>query len=560
MSTENEGSFAEPSDHEEPRRRGTAGAAGAGDSGAAADFRTRAVPACTSTDQQIESPASSPRTVATACGTVVFRDSEEDCDRNAFDSNSFGMSLFPEWRGARGHKTNLSRGRRLDLILKYRTQVRSNDSPMPGTKGAWDAARELRAIRMKSTHRNAVRPTGMVVFQVRSASDTRDYRVTVDELGWKCDCADWMERETPCKHILGAVVWLNPNPPALAEETSPRRPTHKQSDWGAYDLGQQREHELFDAYLWDLLGDVPQRLWTGGKTGRPAIPLRTQLMMSVRKVHLNQSTRRARGLLVALNADGKGLLSRIPNYSVPSRFFNRPQATGILLGLIERSGLALAEIEDGGTVAIDSSGFSTSTMGAYYTELYEPLRRHRFVKVHMVVGTKTHIVLAAKITDEHGADCPEFIPLLNRVAELGHTPARVAADKAYLSRDNLAKAGELGIDPFIPFKLNSRGLAKGSPMWSRKYHEFQLRRDAFDAAYHQRSNVEATFSAMKRKLGENLLSKTAFARLNEMLAKVLAYNVGVVIAQVTRLGLDEGPSRYIPRPPATPSTTAEATA
>jgi transposase len=123
----------------------------------------------------------------------------------------------------------------------------------------------------------------------------------------------------------------------------------------------------------------------------------------------------------------------------------------------------------------------------------------------------------------------------------------VVADKAYLSRANLEHAGSLGIDPFVPLKVNSRGLSKGSPMWNRKYHEFQLRRDEFDAAYHQRSNVEATFSAIKRRLGEPLLSKTPLARFNELLAKVLAYNVSIVIEQARLHGIESGPTAFIPR-------------
>jgi hypothetical protein len=103
------------------------------------------------------------------------------------------------------------------------------------------------------------------------------------------------------------------------------------------------------------------------------------------------------------------------------------------------------------------------------------------------------------------------------------------------------------IRPFVPFKSNSRGLAKGSPMWNRKYHEFQLKRDEFDEAYHKRSNVESTFSAIKRKLGEPLLSKTSFARLNELLAKILAYNIGVVIYQAHLHGLEPKPTDFIPR-------------
>ena len=265
--------------------------------------------------------------------------------------------------------------------------------------------------------------------------------------------------------------------------------------------------------------------------------------MSVRKVHLQQSTRRARGLMVALNQDGKGILERVPNYSVPSRFFNRPQAPALLLRLIEQSALVLKDFEDRGTVAIDSSGFCTTCRGAYCTEMHEPDRHHLWVKAHPAVGVKTHIVLTVNVTDEHGGDSPQFGPLLHRVKKLGYSPARVVADKAYLSHQNFDTASELGIDPFIPFKSNSTGLSRGAltPMWSRKYHQFMARRDEFEAAYHQRSKVEGTFSAIKRKLGEPLLSHTQFARMNELLAKILAYNVGIVIQQSQIHGIDPGP-------------------
>ncbi len=422
---------------------------------------------------------------------------------------------------------------------------------MNGTRGTWNGETEARAIRLLSTKRERVRAEGRLRFSVRSSDDLRNYEVVADADGWSCECPAWLDRNTPCKHILETVIWLDPNPPPIYDAAAePTRPTYTQPDWGAYDRGQQLEHQVFDRYLWDLVGGLHETPWPRAKRGRPVIPLRTQVMMAVRKVHLNQSTRRPRGLLVALNQDGKGLLSRVPNYSVPSRFFNRPLATGVLVDLIERSGLVLKDIEDAGTVAIDSSGFSTSTMGAYFTEKYAPERRHGFVKAHLAVGVKSHVVLSVRVTDEHGGDSPEFIPLLRRLTEIGHSPDRVTADKAYLSHGNLAAADALGIDPYVPFKVNSRGLARCSPMWNRKYHEFQLRRDEFDSAYHQRSNVESTFSAIKRKLGEPLLSKSTFARLNELLAKILAYNVGVVISQAHLHGLEPSPTSFIPRSPA----------
>jgi transposase len=413
---------------------------------------------------------------------------------------------------------------------------------MEGTRGPWSAETEVRAIRIVSANREAVRPHGRVRFRVVSAARRKPYEVFVGPDGWGCSCPDWGDRRAPCKHILEVVRWLDPNPPPMLQEPGvPKRRTYSQESWPHYDEGQQLEHQLFDRLLWDLLGTVSERISETGHRGRPVIPLRTQVMMSVRKVHLQQSTRRARGLLIALNQDGKGILPRVPNYSVPSRFFNRPHAPSILLGLIEQSGLVLKDIEDQGTVAIDSSGFCTTCRGAYCTETHEPDRRHLWVKAHPAIGVKTHVVLSCAVTDEHGADAPQFGPLLNRVRRIGHTPARVVGDKAYLSRQNFAVADELGIDAFIPFKSNSRGLARGSPLWNRKYHEFMSRRDEFDEAYHQRSNIESTFSAIKRKLGEPLLSHNQFARLNELLAKILAYNVGIVIKESNRHGLHPGP-------------------
>lgn len=513
----------------------------------------------TSTVQSNESLGSNPSTVATDCGTVVLSESDTGEARIALDSKVLAMGRTKRPRPTRGIYEGLSGGRKRDLIVKYTRLHGSISRPMSGTRGPWDTETEARAIRLISGNRHSVRANGRVRFAVDSRDGTRPYEVVADSGGWTCTCRNWVDRRTPCKHIIATVIWLDPNRiPAGEVANGPVRPTYSQPDWGAYDRGQQLEHQLFDRYLWDLLGDVPQMPWTGGKRGRPVVPLRTQIWMSTRKVHLNQSMRRGRGLLVALNSDGKGFLPEVPNYSVPSRFFNRPQAPAILLDLIERSGLVVKDIEDAGTLAIDSTGFSTSTMGAYLTEKYHPERRHRFVKAHLAVGVKSHVVLAVRLTDEHGADCPQFAPLLRRVAEIGHTPARVVADKAYLSRENFAVAAALGIDPFIPFKSNSRGLSKNSPMWNRKYHEIQLRRDYFEDAYHKRSNVESVNSAIKRMLGEPLLSKNEFARLNELLAKILAYNIARVIRLAHLLGLEPGATAFIPKTPTAPESTEAA--
>ncbi|MCI4327715.1 MAG: transposase [Thermoplasmata archaeon] len=472
-------------------------------------------------------------------------DPEAGAALKTLDANSLPTNYAPGRGRSMGHISGLSRGRRIELTLKYWATYGPNNRPMSGTRGPWDEATEVRAINLATSHRRAVRPNGRVSFNVESSDGEHEYSVTADDSGWSCDCPVWTERKSPCKHVVAVVKWLDPNPPPIIdEEMEAARKTYRHPDWGRYDEALQQEHQVFDRLLWDLLGLVREPLREVGRPGRPAIPLRTQILVATRKVHLGQSNRRARGLLVALNRDGKGILPRVPNYSAPSRFFNAPGAGELLLGLVERSGLVLKDIEDRGTSAIDSSGFCTTNRGAYLTEVHDPDRRHKWLKAHVIVGVKTHIVLSASITDEHGADYSQFIPLLKRVKFAGHNPRYIVADKAYLGRSNFDAAAGLGIEPYIPFKINSRGLSKGAPLWNRKYHEFLSKRDEFDERYHQRSNVEATFSAIKRKLGEPLFSRTPEAQVCEVLAKILAYNVGIVIKESCLHDLAPGPIGY----------------
>lgn len=500
--------------------------------------RTTAVPDFGSGTQTMESPGRSSRMATTGCGTVVFRDRDVLEGSNVEVSNSIGTTLGQRKKDRWKHKSGLSKGRLIDLILKYCRAHGSIDRPMAGTRGTWDTETDMKAIRLLSSRREAMRPEGRARFRVPSQSGTKPHQVYVDVGGWGCDCTSWAENRTPCVHILAVVHWLDPNPPPIAElDQGPARKSFPR-DNPKYDQAQQLEHQVFDRYLWDLLGAVNERICETGHQGRPAIPLRTQILMATRKVHLSMSMRRARGLLIALNSDGKGLLARVPNYAVPSRFFGRPQAPAILLSLIERSALILKDIEDAGTVSIDSTGFCTTCRGAYCTEHYMPDRKHRWVKAHLAIGVKTHVVLTARITDEHGADYSEFEPLLQRVSDLGHTPSTVVADKAYLGRGNLTLAEALKINPYIPFKSNSRGLSHGSPIWNRKYHEFMARREEFDEIYHRRSNSESANSAIKRLVREDLFGKGQLSRMNELLAKILAYNVWVVVKQAHLHGIE----------------------
>jgi len=56
--------------------------------------------------------------------------------------------------------------------------------------------------------------------------------------------------------------------------------------------------------------------------------------------------------------------------------------------------------------------------------------------------------------------------------------------------------------------------------------------------YHQRSNVEGTFSMLKRKFSTKLMTKNEIAQVNEALAMVLCHNICVIIREIFENRID----------------------
>ena len=67
------------------------------------------------------------------------------------------------------------------------------------------------------------------------------------------------------------------------------------------------------------------------------------------------------------------------------------------------------------------------------------------------------------------------------------------------------------------------------------YNYFQYNQEEFLEHYHKRSNVETTFHMIKSKLGDSLKSKNETAQKNELLCKLIAHNIIVLISETTDL-------------------------
>jgi transposase len=88
---------------------------------------------------------------------------------------------------------------------------------------------------------------------------------------------------------------------------------------------------------------------------------------------------------------------------------------------------------------------------------------------------------------------------------------------------------------YAAFKSNTTGSVG---VFEKMFHLFCLNRDDYLRHYHKRSNVESTFSMVKRKFGDALRSKTDTAMVNEALAKLLCHNLRCLISAWYELGID----------------------
>ena len=93
--------------------------------------------------------------------------------------------------------------------------------------------------------------------------------------------------------------------------------------------------------------------------------------------------------------------------------------------------------------------------------------------------------------------------------------------------------------PFIMFRKTDTGRPKGnSYIWRKMFNCFKYKQEEFMQHYHKRSNVETTFHMIKTKFGDKLKSKNRVAQENELLCKVLAHNIVVLIHEMYELGVN----------------------
>jgi transposase len=392
---------------------------------------------------------------------------------------------------------------------------------------------------MRAADPDGVQKISEGVWLVRSQRSGSNYKVRLEDANWSCECRDFRDWTEPCKHIYRVQIELEPADDS-AETTQPPLPRKRPypQNWAAYNRGQTAENRLFEVLLRELVAEVEEVPQVAGHIGRPRFPLGEAIACAILKVYSLRSGRRAFGVHEV--AAEHSVISRAPSFMVTARLLNRSDVTPILYRLLSLSASPLAALEIGEAVAPDSTGMQMTSFGGWREEKHGEKRQRCFLTVHAIVGTRTHVIIRAVVGEANSGDSPQFETLLRGALEDGFRPGSVVADKGYLAKANYRLASELGIEAYIPFKKNSRNRSghRGSPSaWRDAFYMFQARRDEFDRKYHRRSNVESVFSALKRKLGENVRSKNRVAQVNEIICKLIAYNLTVVVHEMFEHGI-----------------------
>jgi transposase len=375
------------------------------------------------------------------------------------------------------------------------------------------------------------------VWMVPSQSGNNLYQVQIMSETLSCTCLDHETRGVKCKHIYAATFVMQRKQysdgrttitESLIVSETKQRTTYPQN-WSAYNQAQTHEQDKFQV----LLAELCSGLVTPPSTnGRPRLPLSDAVFNIVFKVYSTVSQRRFMSDL--REAHSRGFIAKVPHFNTISNYLENPELTPILRALITQSSLPLKSIET--DFAVDSSGFTTCRFTRWFDHKYGVAKqKQEWVKCHLICGVKTNVVTAVEILDKFAADA-KVLPSLVTATAQNFQIAEVSADKAYGSRKNTDLINEVGATPFIAFKVDSIGAGDGT--WSKMYHYFQFRKSEFLQHYHKRSNVESTFSMMKRKFGDSLRSKTDVAMINETLCKILCHNLVVLIHETHELGID----------------------
>lgn len=144
-------------------------------------------------------------------------------------------------------------------------------------------------------------------------------------------------------------------------------------------------------------------------------------------------------------------------------------------------------------------------------------------KIHIALSLCSLLIVNFRITNSRRHDSPFLKKLLQPFRILG----LVLADKGYTGKKNAEYVSGKRGSFFCPYKSNAHPTGFG--IWANLYRLWMKFPSLCEGIYHQRSKVEAVFSALKKRYGDQLHGRKWYMRRREMAMRFIAYNVRIIV-------------------------------
>lgn len=209
-------------------------------------------------------------------------------------------------------------------------------------------------------------------------------------------------------------------------------------------------------------------------------------------------------------------LPRKPNFTTANKF-----ALRIKPFWFERLIAQICKSVQSGIAAIDGTGFSLNKRSRYFCMIAG--ERKRFMQFNACAELKHKLIVAVRLRRKRRNENIDVPYLIDKAKQLKLT--HFLADKAYDSEKNHEFADEAGAKWIAPLKYADRipfHRINGA-------HRKRLFRSFPDELYRKRVLIEGTFSSIKRKFGEIVYARKFVSQKNELLARVLAYDINILV-------------------------------
>ena len=300
-------------------------------------------------------------------------------------------------------------------------------------------------------------------------------------------------------------------------------------DWPIYDKACSREKLAFLNIIKDAVDYMMmnERDYNYKGNGRPPAYYSDILKSLCIKSYHNYSSWRVESELKI--AKSMGVINTVYKRSTLIKYMSNGIITSLLHKLYRIIAEPLSDVEM--YFAADATGISNAYGNTTWRKIrhtkFEESHCREYSKLHIISGTKTNVICAVRVTRGTFHESPYLNSLLEETAKIFNIK-EVSADAGYLSRDNIKAITKIGAIPYIMGKKNVNVPAKGNSPWGNMLRMWKNYQMQFALCYHRRSNVESTFSSLKRKFGDFCRSKMPETQENEVLCKVVCFNTCVL--------------------------------